>query len=236
VSEHAEQFEREGFEITPTLLSERTRTAYLTALTGRVPRLDDTRRARAGLRNLTSLVPETLDLIDDPAVAALLLRAIGKGATLVRAILFDKTAGTNWKVPWHQDLFVALKQRHDVAGFETWTRKDGVAHARPPLDFLRSMLTLRIHLDDCGAANGPLSVIPRSHRAGLITDEARRELIANGPRVACLVGAGAAMIMRPLLLHSSTQSSSPSRRRVVHLEFASSSLPPPLQWHLDAGL
>ena len=36
--------------------------------------------------------------------------------------------------------------------------------------------------------------------------------------------------MRPLLVHASSPATVPSRRRVVHLEFAAAELPSPLEW------
>ena len=39
--------------------------------------------------------------------------------------------------------------------------------------------------------------------------------------------------MRPLILHSSSASISPSHRRVIHLEFAGEPLPKPLAWYED---
>jgi ectoine hydroxylase-related dioxygenase (phytanoyl-CoA dioxygenase family) len=47
----------------------------------------------------------------------------------------------------------------------------------------------------------------------------------------CVMAAGDAMLMRPLLLHASRKSTSHRPRRVVHLEFAAAdALPSPLQW------
>ena len=34
-----------------------------------------------------------------------------------------------------------------------------------------SMLVVRLHLDDCGEDNGPLRVLPGSHRLGRLTSE-----------------------------------------------------------------
>ena len=36
---------------------------------------------------------------------------------MTRAILFDKTPDSNWKVPWHQDVAIAVAARHDEPGF-----------------------------------------------------------------------------------------------------------------------
>ena len=222
------EFSELGFAITEPLLSERARSSYLTAI-DRCERAADP----AGVRNLTSVVPETLQLLDVAPLRAIVSRALGAKARLVRAILLDKTAARNWNVPWHQDLFIAVKKQEVVPGFDGWTRKAGVVHTRAPVELLQQMVTLRLHLDDCGPKNGPLLVIPRSHRAGLFTDDTRREAVTRLPSVECAVRAGGGMIMRPLLLHSSRAAVCPGRRRVIHLEFAAAPLPPPLEWHLQ---
>ena len=39
----------------------------------------------------------------------------------VRGILFDKTPDSNWLVPWHQDLTLAVRSRIDLPGFGPWS-------------------------------------------------------------------------------------------------------------------
>src|SRR5690606_3154716 len=109
-----------------------------------------------------------------------------------------------------------------------WTRKAGVPHVRPPLDVLRGMLTVRIHLDDCGPDDGPLAVIPRSH-SGAGEGEAeetdrRLRCDLDPPAATCLVPRGGAVLMRPLILHASGSARVPGHRRVIHLEYAAEDL------------
>src|SRR5262249_13509584 len=92
---------------------------------------------------------------------------------------------------------------------------------------LRRMLTVRLHLDDSGERNGPLHVVPGSHLPADLRDSSRQ---GQGGAVACPVARGGALLMRPLILHSSPPSDCPSRRRVVHLEFATERLPEGLEW------
>jgi ectoine hydroxylase-related dioxygenase (phytanoyl-CoA dioxygenase family) len=92
------------------------------------------------------------------------------------------------------------------------------------------MITVRVHLDDCGPDNGPLAVIPGSHRHGFLDDPALRRAIDEGPIAECTVSAGDAVLMRPLLLHGSRKADRPAHRRVAHFEFACDSLPSPLRW------
>ena len=60
------------------------------------------------------------------------------------------SSGCQLEGPWHQDLSIAVKERHEVAGFGPWSVKEGVP-VQPPVEILESMLTLRLHLDDCHA-------------------------------------------------------------------------------------
>src|SRR4051794_7757164 len=70
------------------------------------------------------------------------------GMEPARAILFDKTSETNWKVAWHQDLTIPVREKREVSGYGPWSVKDGVAHVQPPIAILEDMITLRLHLDD----------------------------------------------------------------------------------------
>ena len=146
---------------------------------------------------------------------------VGANAFAVRGIFFDKLPDANWGVPWHRDETIAVKERIDTPGFIGWSTKDGVAHTRPPRHILDSMVTVRIHLDDCAAQNGPVSVVPGSH----LTES----LDTNGA-TECLAMAGDVLLMKPLTLHSSRKSENPAHRRVVHIEFAFAPLPEPLAW------
>ncbi len=147
----------------------------------------------------------------------------------VRGILFDKTPQGNWKVPWHQDLSIAVASRVEVPGFEPWSIKDGVVHVQPPVQVLEAMVTLRLHLDDCGLDNGPLRVLPGTHLLGKV------ETPPAVPEVVCCLPAGGALLMRPLLMHASSAATGPGRRRVIHLEFACESLPGGLEWANQPG-
>lgn len=174
---------------------------------------------RAGRRNLLN-DPGIRELANDPR----LRRLVGE-AKVVRGILFDKTPAANWAVPPHQDLNIALAQRHNVEGYGPWSVKAGVVHAVPPVDVLRSMLTIRIHLDPCGSDDGPLRVIAGTHLHKI----AERDL-PSGPWAECHVMAGGAVLMRPLVVHASPRAAEPTRRRVIHLEYAARELPVPLNW------
>ncbi len=148
---------------------------------------------------------------------------LGPGALPVRGLLFDKTRDANWTVPWHQDRSIAVRERFDVTGFGPWSIKAGVTHVQPPVDVLRDMLTLRLHLDDCGEGSGPLRVVRGSHERILDMSEVD-QAVDSGEMLTCITLAGGAVLMRPLALHASSPAKRPGRRRVLHLEYAPASL------------
>lgn len=194
-----------------------------------------------GARNLLNN-PDIRAFARSPAVRSLVGDVLGTGAVPVRGLFFDKTPDANWPVAWHQDLTLAMRERHDVDGWTNWSVKGGVAHVQPPADVLAHMLTLRLHLDECGEENGPLRVLSGSHRHGRLTREAQRSLREANPETVCCANKGAALLMRPLLMHASSAAKCPGHRRVLHVEFAAADvLPRGLSWqqldivHVSAG-
>lgn len=158
-----------------------------------------------------------------------LLPAIGPELIAVRAILFDKTGSANWTVPWHQDRSIAVRERRDAAGFGPWSNKAGVVHVQPPLEILTRMITVRFSLDPCDAGNGPLRVIPGTHRRILDPTELE-EKVRQGPEYQCTTDAGGVVIMRPLILHASSPARRVAHRRILHIEFGPPELPGGLEW------
>lgn len=189
-----------------------------------------------GLRNLIDVIPELAELIRLPGPARLVEQILGPDAFMTRATLFDKTPGANWGVFWHQDLSIAVQERHDVDGFEAWTRKAGVQCVQPPTELMQHVLAVRFHLDDCTADNGPLKVLPGTHHSRRLSTAEIETHQTQSEEVTCEVSAGGAVIMRPLLLHASSPMEVQTCRRVVHCEFASLELPPPLKWRYQVSL
>ena len=139
----------------------------------------------------------------------------------VRSILFDKREGANWPVAWHRDLTICVDEKptQPLEGYGPWSVKDGVPHVQAPLELLREMITLRIHLDLTDSDNGALCVVPGSH---LLESEGRevQASIDEAMSVSCDCAEGDVLMMSPLILHSSPRSKKQSRRRVVHFEYA----------------
>ena len=100
--------------------------------------------------------------------------------------------------------------------------KDGVLYAHAPVDALRQILALRVHLDDSNSRNGPLRVLPRTHTSGVLNDYELHDLAGRVQPFDCVVPAGGVLAMRPLLVHSSSKSQVEAPRRVLHIEYAAS--------------
>lgn len=229
----APEFEREGFVVLGPLLDP-AEVAALCAMAD--PLLVSKAGARPGVRRVFEREPRMIGVLRGTRVAGVVRSAGGPAARVVRTILFDKSPGSNWAVPWHQDAVVALRERHEVDGFGPWSVKDGEPHARPPREVLDRIGVLRIGLDVCGPGNGPVRVIPGSHRWGVLGAEALEAAVAAGPVVECCTQEGGALLMRPHLIHASSRSDEAARRRVLHIEFTSAELPAPLEWAEDVVL
>ena len=190
-------------------------------------------RKRGGIfaiRNLLDVSPEVGELAHSTAVRELVEPVLGPDCFPVRGILFDKIPDANWKVPWHQDVTIAVQDKVEVEGFGPWSMKSDVLHVQPPAYVLERMLSVRLHLDTCGEANGALRVIPGSHRQGRIPEEQIPTIRQTSYEHVCALEVGGALLMRPLLLHASSPSLVPEHRRVVHLDFAAVQLPNGMKW------
>lgn len=182
------------------------------------------------VRNLLSRVPAVTKLLDAPALRSAVESVLGPEAFLVRGMFLSKTPKANWKVPFHQDASVTVREKEDVTGFGPWSMKAGVQHVGAPPGVLAAMLTVRVHLDDCNETSGALRVIPASHQYGRLPVDSIPEFTRTANTL-CEVPRGGLMLMRPLLLHASSAATEGGPRRVIELCFSSSRLPSPLEWH-----
>ncbi len=223
-------FAANGFAVLPTLYSPAEVAALLACVESAPATGPNFRRSQDvfAIRNLLGEIPALGPLLATPALRSLLGELFPAGGYLTKAIYFDKPAGSNWLVAWHQDLMINVARRADAPGYGPWTAKAGWVAVQPPAAVLENTITIRVHLDDCDATNGALKVVPGSHRQGVVPTEA----IASQTSAAtiCAVPAGGAMLMKPLLLHASSRSTSARPRRVMHLEFSAEELPAGLAW------
>lgn len=213
----------DGFEIHPALFDE----AQLENLRAEADRVSATAES-ASVR----LLSDHSSFFRDLSKSAPLKALVGSERIPVRSILFDKTPDENWPALWHQDLTIAVKARARIEGYCNWSMKDGVQHVQPPISVLEEMVTVRIHLDATHSSNGALKVISGSHRLGRIDQKAIQSAVKAGGEKTCECAGGDVLLMSPLILHSSPRSENPSRRRVLHFEYAvPESLDPELAWY-----
>lgn len=171
-------------------------------------------------------------LLDDVQVREIAIEAratlveagrLAPRAVAIQAIAFDKTADANWKVTWHQDVMFPFAEPVSAEGFSLPTVKDGVDYARPPVAVLEELLAVRIHLDECDTNNGPLRVLPGTHRRGIIPSAEIGSTVGAANAQVCLAAKGEALLLKPLTLHASSPAREPLHRRVLHLVYHSGS-------------
>jgi len=223
--------QEDGFSILPSVFGGE----QVEALIEIVSKIDDDKgvRSRGGVyavRNLLQLSAQINELAHSVKVRSIVDEHLAKAAFPVRGTLFDKTAGANWLVPWHQDLTICVVDRIDVPGYGPWTKKAGWCHVQPPASILEDMLSVRIHLDDCDESNGALRVLPGTHTRGRLTPELIEEKRHSVAPISCRAQAGDVVLMRPLVLHASSAANKAVHRRMIHIDYASSQLPGGLRW------
>ena len=208
--------EEAGYEIVDDVLREEECVAIIERLAE--PGVE---RSRAGARHLLAL-PAIARLANDERLLSMVRATLGDGAIPFRVTLFDKSADANWSVAWHQDTALPLRERFEAPGWGPWSTKGGVSYAHAPAAALERILAVRVHLDASTPSNGPLRVVPGSHRLGVLSDDDVAAIAHSTPAAECLIKRGGVLVMRPLLIHSSTRATSPAPRRVLHVEYAES--------------
>jgi ectoine hydroxylase-related dioxygenase (phytanoyl-CoA dioxygenase family) len=178
-------------------------------------------RSRAGVRHCLRS-KSVRRIAEDLRLLTVVRQVLGPDALPFRATLFDKSPNANWLVVWHQDTALPLRQRRDNPGWGPWSVKERVIYAHAPETALLRVLALRIHLDDSSVENGPLRVLPGTHKLGLLSDDAIDGLSHKIAPTECIASRGAILAMRPLLVHSSSKAQGDAPRRVLHIEYASS--------------
>lgn len=176
-------------------------------------------RTKAGARHVLA-VPVVRELANDQRLMDLAAHCLGPEPTPFRATLFDKSPDANWLVAWHQDTALPLRARIDDPAWGPWSTKASVLYAHAPAWALERVVALRVSLDDSTSANGPLRVLPGTHRDGVLSEQQIRRLSRAKEPVDCVTAAGGVVAMRPLTVHASSKSSDDRPRRVLHIEYA----------------
>jgi ectoine hydroxylase-related dioxygenase (phytanoyl-CoA dioxygenase family) len=175
-------------------------------------------RGRAGARHLMAS-PEVRSLAMDTRLLDIAAETLGGRAVPYRATLFEKSGRANWLVVWHQDTALPLVAKVVGDDWGPWSTKAGVLYAHAPAWALERIVALRVHLDPSTRDNGPLRVIPGTHRLGILSDDDVFSLARRTAEVECVVERGGIIAMRPLLIHSSSKVRLDQPRRVIHLEY-----------------
>ncbi len=181
--------------------------------------------------NLLHQIDSVRQLANASEMLTMVAAAVGAPAVPYHAIILDKTKEQNWRLDWHQDLKIAVKERIDTTGYSQWTEEAGIPHVVPPVAVLEKLLYLRIHLDDCDGRNGAIWVLPQSHKTGIVANAGVDTAVQQYALQECPVAVGGIMLMSPLLLHMSPQSHSSHSRRVLQIAYRATELPNGLQWY-----
>ena len=214
------EFEDEGFVIVPDVLTDDECHQLAEAL-----QTGGTAGTRCSL-DLDWCAALAIRIHEHPALSSL----IPPDYVAAQCTYFEKSIATNWLVPVHQDLSIPVAEKLPHAPVGGWSEKEGSIYVQPPVEVLQQLIAVRLHIDPCGDEDGPLRVMPGSHRLGRIDPNAASEIRARYAEVRCTAGRGSALAMRPLLLHASSKATGSSLRRVLHFLFGPPLLPHGLRW------
>lgn len=148
----------------------------------------------------------------------------------VKSTLFAKSEERSWALGWHQDRVIPVADKQEREGFINWSRKDGVWHVEPPIEYLNQMVFAQVYLDPVGADDGPMEIAAGSHHHGKISARQKDQVLTRADAHKCLAEPGDILICKALTLHRSLASKSGRQRRILRIDFASSALPSPLKW------
>jgi len=180
------------------------------------------------IRQFLKEVPATKNLIFNEKLKVIIEELFGKNYFVIKSIYFDKPESSNWYVSYHQDLTISVDKKMELEHFGFWTTKQNQFAVQPPIEILENIYTIRIHLDETNENNGALKVIEKSHLKKIYRPENIDWSIEK--ETTCNVNKGGIMIMKPLLLHSSSRTTDNRKRRVIHIEFSDINLPNELNW------
>lgn len=225
-----QQLDELGFTVLDNIFSDKEIESILTSINSA-----DT--SKATFRKSDDLFAIRQFLIEFPTLHTLIFtdklkstikNLLGDNFFIVKSIYFDKPEKSNWFVSYHQDLTISVDKKVNIPNYGPWTVKQNQFAVQPPLDILKSIYTIRIHLDNTDENNGALKVVPKSHLKGIY----RPETIdwAKENEVICPVPKGGIMLMRPLLLHSSSRTTNNNQRRVIHIELSNVDIDAELNW------
>lgn len=168
------------------------------------------------IRQFLKEFPSIRDVIFNQKLKSIIKNILGCDYFIVKSLYFDKPKKSNWFVAYHQDLTISVDKKINIDGYGPWTIKQNQFSVQPPINILKSIYTIRIHLDDADINNGALKVIPKSHLHGVY----KKDKKDSENEDVCAVKKGGIMMMRPLLFHSSSRTTNEKQRRVIHIELS----------------
>ena len=186
-----------------------------------------------GFRQLETKIPAIYKLANSSEITNIIAPLFKTIPQLVKAMYFNKIANANWGVPWHQDKTIAVREKISLQGFKSWSIKEGVFHVQPPQEVMENIVTIRINLDVANRENGCLKLVPKTHRLGILTPRQLQAIPQQENQIICNINPGDALVMSPLILHSSSKATKPTNRRVIHLEYSDYRLPKGLSWAIQ---
>lgn len=224
------EFEDKGYFIIDDVFSEAAVDEMIRTINNADQEQPSFRKTAAlfAIRRFVQEIPGIRSLVFGERIKQIITEYGGRDYFVSKSIYFDKPGLSNWFVAYHQDLTIAVDKKSIFPGYGPWTKKQDMFAVQPPLDILAGNFTIRIHLDDTDETNGALKVIPGSHNKGIYRPESIDWTVEK--EEICRVRSGGIMLMKPLLLHSSSRTTEDKKRRVMHLEFSNAVLPKGLGW------
>jgi ectoine hydroxylase-related dioxygenase (phytanoyl-CoA dioxygenase family) len=230
IEKQKRQFFDNGFITIPNIYSDNEIEKIIIAI-NEADTSNQTYRKSADLfaiRQFLKEIPQTTNLIFNKNLREIIHNFFGDNYFVVKSIYFDKPETSNWFVSYHQDLTISVDRKIELENYGPWTVKQNQFAVQPPLDVLKNIFTIRIHLDNTDENNGALKVIPESHLKDIYRPETIDWTIVT--ETICDVPKGGLMIMKPLLLHGSNKTTNNKKRRVIHIEFSNEELPKSIKW------
>ena len=118
------EFAENGFQISPAIISSQQCDLLASELSALFETHQDSVKNKiGGVRNLLRK-QSVAAIATSRNLVSILEKLTYKQLFPVRAIFFDKTAESNWRVPWHQDLAIAVAEKIETPGFTGWSIKD----------------------------------------------------------------------------------------------------------------
>jgi phytanoyl-CoA hydroxylase len=160
-----------------------------------------------------------LQVMRDNRALDALTQLYGPNIKFNNAKINSKLPGSNTEVKYHQDFMFEPHSNHDLA-------------------------TVLIFLDDVDQFNGPLQVVPETHKGplyehwhngvftGAIDDQITAQMAPKA--VPCMGAAGTACIMHTRLLHGSAANQSANARTIYIVEYAAEDAVPLITNHIPS--